>query len=51
MRIFLWLLLVLALLVAASVAFAYFVARSALPQLDGNLTVKGLFGAREGNAG
>ena len=41
-RIFLWLLLVLALLVAAVVAFAYFVARSALPQLDGNLAVKGL---------
>jgi penicillin amidase len=30
------------MLVAAVVAFAYFVARSALPQLDGNLTVKGL---------
>jgi penicillin G amidase len=41
-RILLWLLLVLAMLVAAVVAFAYFVARSALPQLDGNLTVKGL---------
>jgi penicillin G amidase len=41
-RIVLWLLLVLALLVAGAVAFAYFVARSALPQLDGNLAVKGL---------
>ncbi|MGB6401232.1 MAG: penicillin acylase family protein, partial [Candidatus Sulfotelmatobacter sp.] len=41
-RIFLWLLLVLVLLVAAVVAFAYFVARSALPQLDGNLALKGL---------
>jgi penicillin G amidase len=41
-RILLWLLLVLVLLVAAVVAFAYFVARSALPQLDGTLAVKGL---------
>ncbi|MFZ0136876.1 MAG: penicillin acylase family protein [Candidatus Sulfotelmatobacter sp.] len=41
-RILLWLLLVIALLLAATVAFAYFVARSALPQLDGNLAVKGL---------
>ncbi len=41
-RILLWLLLVLALLVAGVVAFAYFVARSALPQLDGTLAVKGL---------
>ncbi len=41
-RILLWLLLVLAVLAAAVVAFAYFVARSALPQLDGNLAVKGL---------
>ncbi len=41
-RILLWLLLVLALLVAAVVAFAYFVARSALPKLDGTLAVSGL---------
>jgi penicillin amidase len=41
-RILLWLLLVLALLVGIAVAFAYFVARSALPKLDGNLAVKGL---------
>ncbi|MFZ0300249.1 MAG: penicillin acylase family protein, partial [Candidatus Sulfotelmatobacter sp.] len=41
-RILLWLLLVLALLVAGVAAFAYFVARSALPQLDGTLAVKGL---------
>jgi penicillin G amidase len=41
-RIFLWLLLVLALLVLSAVAFLYFVARSALPQLDGTLAVKGL---------
>lgn len=41
-RILLWLLLVLVLMVAALVAFAYFVARSALPQLDGTLAVKGL---------
>jgi len=41
-RILLWLLLLLALLVAAVLAFAYFVARSALPQLDGTIAVKGL---------
>ncbi|MGA9757150.1 MAG: penicillin acylase family protein, partial [Candidatus Sulfotelmatobacter sp.] len=41
-RILLWLLLVIALLLAATVAFAFFVARSAVPQLDGNLAVKGL---------
>jgi len=41
-RILLWLLLVLALLVAAVIAFAYFIARSALPQLDGNFALKGL---------
>jgi penicillin amidase len=41
-RIFLWLLLVLVLLVLSAVAFLYFVARSALPQLDGTLAVKGL---------
>ena len=41
-RILLWLLLVVVLMAAAVVAFAYFVARSALPQLDGNLAVKGL---------
>jgi penicillin G amidase len=44
-RILLWLLLVLALLVAGVVAFAYFIARSALPQLDGSLQVKGLSAA------
>jgi penicillin G amidase len=44
-RILLWLLLILALLVAGVAAFAYFVARSALPQLDGSLPVKGLSAA------
>ena len=44
-RILLWLLLVLALLAAGIVAFAYFVAHSALPQLDGRLQVKGLSAA------
>jgi penicillin amidase len=38
----LWLLLIVVLLVAGSVAYAYLVARAALPQLDGNLQVKGL---------
>ena len=41
-RILLWLLLIVVLLAAGAVAYAYFVARSALPQLDGNLQVKGL---------
>jgi penicillin G amidase len=42
LRIFLWLLAMLVLLVGAAIAYAYFVARSALPQLDGDLPVKGL---------
>jgi penicillin G amidase len=41
-RVLLWVLLILALLAAGLVAFAYFIARSALPQLDGTLQVKGL---------
>jgi penicillin G amidase len=41
-RILLWMLLILVLLVAGAVAYAWFIARSALPQLDGNLQVKGL---------
>src|ERR1700683_4057722 len=41
LRIFLWLLLILLVLAAGVVAYAYFVARSALPRLDGILTVKG----------
>jgi penicillin G amidase len=44
-RILLWLLLALALLAAGAVVFAYFVAHSALPQLDGRLQVKGLSAA------
>ena len=42
LRILLWLLLILVLLAAAVLAYAYFIARSALPQLDGVLPVKGL---------
>ncbi|MGD0268382.1 MAG: penicillin acylase family protein [Candidatus Sulfotelmatobacter sp.] len=42
LRVFLWLLLILLVLVAGGAAYAYFVARSALPQLDGTLAVKGL---------
>jgi penicillin G amidase len=45
LRIFLWLLLILVLLAVGVVAYAYFIARSALPQLDGNLQVKGLSAA------
>ena len=42
LSIFLWLLAILVLSAAAVVAYAYFMARSALPQLDGNLPAKGL---------
>src|ERR1700719_3467879 len=41
-RVVLWLLLILALLAAGALSYAYFVARAALPQLDGTLQVKGL---------
>jgi penicillin G amidase len=44
-RIFSWLLLTLVLLAATVVAYAYFIARSALPQLDGSLRVEGLSAA------
>jgi penicillin G amidase len=44
-RIFLWFFVVVAILIAAVVGSAYFVARSALPQLDGNLQLKGLSAA------
>ena len=44
-RILLWLLLILVVLAVGVVAFAYFVARSALPQLGGRLQVKGLSAA------
>src|ERR1700729_460635 len=41
-RILLWLVMILVLLAAGLAAYAYFVDRSALPQLDGRLQVKGL---------
>ena len=44
-RILLWLLLILVLLVAGIAAYAYYVAHSALPQLDGRLQVIGLSAA------
>jgi penicillin amidase len=44
-RILLWLLLTVILLALSVVAYAYFIARSALPQLDGSLQVKGLSAA------
>jgi penicillin amidase len=44
-RVFFWLLLILSLLIAATVGYAYFIARAALPQLDGTLSVKGLAAA------
>jgi penicillin amidase len=45
LRILLWLLLIVAVLAAGAVGYAYFVARSALPRLDGTLRVKGLSAA------
>jgi penicillin amidase len=45
LRVLLWLLLILVLLVVGVVACAYFIVRAALPQLDGNLQVKGLSAA------
>ena len=44
-RILLWLLSILVVLAVGVVAFAYFVAHSALPQLDGRLQIKGLSAA------
>ena len=41
-RVFFWLFLILSLLAAATIGYAYFIARTALPQLDGSLQVKGL---------
>src|SRR5271165_2690826 len=42
LRIFLGLLAILVLAAISAVVYAYFIARAALPQLDGNLVVKGL---------
>src|ERR1700733_8662072 len=42
LRIFLWLIFILIFLIAALLGFAYFVAHSALPQLDGSIPAKGL---------
>ena len=44
-RILLWLLLILVLLSAGVVGYAYVIARLALPQLDGRLQIKGLSAA------
>ena len=41
-RIVLLLVLLLLVSIAGMVGYAYFIARSALPQLDGSLSVKGL---------
>ncbi|MGA8619237.1 MAG: penicillin acylase family protein [Candidatus Sulfotelmatobacter sp.] len=41
-RILLWLVIVLLILVGGAALYAWFVARSALPELDGRLKVKGL---------
>jgi penicillin amidase len=42
LRIFLWIIFIVILAIAGIVGYAYFVARSALPQLDGSVMVKGL---------
>jgi len=42
LRIFFWLLLVVLLLLGCVVGYAYYVAHSALPQLDGRLQIAGL---------
>ena len=42
LRIFSWLIFILILLIAGALAYAYIIARAALPQLDGNLSVRGL---------
>jgi penicillin amidase len=42
LRIFSWLIFILILLIVGVVAYAYIIARAALPQLDGNLSVRGL---------
>ena len=41
-RILLWLLLVVAAILAGGVGYAYYTAHSALPQLDGRLAISGL---------
>jgi penicillin amidase len=43
-RILLWLLLAVVVLLVGAVAYAYYVAHSALPQLDGRLQISGLEG-------
>jgi penicillin amidase len=42
LRIFLWIVFIVILAIAGVVGYAYFAARSALPQLDGSVMVKGL---------
>jgi penicillin amidase len=42
LRIFSWLIFILILLIVGVAAYAYIIARAALPQLDGNLSVRGL---------
>jgi len=42
LRISSWMILILILLIVGVVAYAYIVAHAALPQLDGNLSVRGL---------
>jgi penicillin G amidase len=42
LRVLFWFVFIVILLIASAVAYAYLIARSALPQLDGSLQVKGL---------
>jgi penicillin G amidase len=45
LRILLWLVIVAAILIAFAGGYAYYIARSALPQLDGSLQIHGLAAA------
>jgi penicillin G amidase len=42
LRILLWLIVIAVILIGLALGYAYHIARSALPQLDGNIQVKGL---------
>ena len=42
LRIFLWISLLVVVVIVSGLGYAYLAARAALPQLDGNISVKGL---------
>jgi penicillin amidase len=45
LRVFLWIIFAVILILTCGISYAYFAARSALPQLDGQLSVRGLSAA------